>query len=368
LWHVYPRPLAPRTAPPATGSPNESSLGGQAMIGSMNVYESSLKTFDPGSVYGVRILEGFSSEEGFPEDFGTTMFEGQAQLGVARVAEDGSWLAKVPANVPLHVQAVDVFGMSLENEPVWFSARAGESRVCGGCHENRAKTTIINPGITQAAAIGPLDAMGARPRAQRLMAPADYARTDLLANSGNTVAGVDKLVGMGWDTVVQPVFNANCLSCHDASNTAGMPSYSIVNAMTGDTLFTWTFNLSNTPVNVDYGMGMMDSYTASYFSIAGPDMEALEENGLMIVGNAKVSYMNPQDARNSDLIKLVNPTKLFPTIDTGVRAFPTTPHSAKGYDSGRELTPTEFYKLNRAVDMAGNFYARENNPKSDKYP
>jgi hypothetical protein len=366
MWDIFARPLVPRTAPPATGSAIEASLGGQALIGAMNVYESSLKSFEPGSVYGVRIMEGFSSEEGFPEDFGTTMFEGQAQLGVARVASDGSWLATVPANVPLHLQAVDNFGMSLENEPVWFSARAGESRVCGGCHEDRAKTTVINPGITQAAAIGPLAAKGTTPRAQRMMDPSDYARTDVLANSGNGVDGVDKLVGMGWSTVVQPVFDANCTNCHDSANTAGMPSYSIVDAM-GNTLFTWTFNLSNDPVNIDYGMGMMDSYTASYFSIAGPDMEALEKNGLMIVGNAKVSYMNPQDARNSDLIKLVNPTQLFPTIDTNVRAFDTTPHSAKGYKSARELTPTEFYKLILAVDMGGNFYARENNPMVDDY-
>ena len=74
------------------------------------------------------------------------MFEGQAQLGVAKIAPDGSWLARVPANVPLAVQAIDNFGMSSLAEPVWFSARAGESRVCGGCHEDRAATTLVAGG------------------------------------------------------------------------------------------------------------------------------------------------------------------------------------------------------------------------------
>ena len=53
--------------------------------------------------------------------------------------------------------------------------------------------------------------------------------------------------------------------------------------------------------------------------------------------------------------------------DTGVRAFATTPHSSVGYDSGRELTTTEFYKLILAADMGVNYYTRENNPHSADY-
>jgi hypothetical protein len=354
MWDIFPRPLQTRTAPPATGSSIEASLGNQALIGAMNVYESSLKDFTPGSVYGVRIMEGFSSEEGFPRMFGTTMFEGQANLGVARVASDGSWLATVPANVPLHLQAVDVFGMSLENEPVWVSSRPGEARVCGGCHENRATTTVINPGITQAAAIGPTKAMGDLTRAQRMS-------TDAELSSPTTPP--DRLVGMAWDKALQPVFNAKCVSCHDSANSAGIPGYTITDAM-GNVVAQWTFNLSDDPVTIDYGMGEMQTYSASYFTMAGPDREAIEKGGLMITGNFKV-YMNPQDSRGSEVIKKLNPTQLFPTPDTNVRAFNTTPHSASaGYT---ELTPTEFYKLILAADMGVNYYARENNPHSSSY-
>ncbi len=353
MWDIFPRPLQTRTAPVATGSSIEAGLGNQALIGAMNVYESSLKDFTPGSVYGVRIMEGFSSEEGFPRMFGTTMFEGQANLGVARVASDGSWLATVPANVPLHLQAVDVFGMSLENEPVWVSSRPGEARVCGGCHENRATTTVINPGITQAAAIGPTKAMSDVPRAQRMSTDAELA---------SPTTAPDRLVGMAWNKALQPMFDSKCVTCHGDDNIAGIAPYVITDAM-GNEVARWTFNLTGKDVTIDYGMGEMQTYSASYFTMAGPDMEAIEMGNLMISGNFKV-YMNPQDSRGSEVIKMVNPTQLFPTPNTGVRAFSTTPHSTGKYT---ELTPTEFYKLILAADMGVNYFARENNPHSGSY-
>jgi Hydrazine synthase alpha subunit middle domain len=374
MWDIFARPLQPRTAPAVTASQTDTTLGAQAVVGAMNVYDSTLHTFVPGSIYGVRVMEGFSSEEGFPRMFGTTEFEGHADLGVAQVLGDGSWLAKVPANVPLHLQAVDQFGMSLFNEPVWFSARPGESRVCGGCHEDRAKATVINPGITQAAGFGPLDAMGTVTRDARTTAPGDMFNANLIAADGT---GIDKLRDVSWGAsdpttsgkgTVQQVFDDNCVSCHGADNKAGIPGYTISDAM-GNVVSTWTFNLSAAPVTVNYGTadgGTPETFSASYFTAAGPDMEAIEKNNLVITGNFKV-YMNPEDAAGSILLQKVNPTRLFPTPNAGIRAFATSPHSTVGYDSGRELTATEFYKLILAADMGANYFARSNNPHSQAY-
>lgn len=375
MWDIFARPLQARTAPAVTASQSDGTLGQQALIGSMNVYDSSLKSFQPKSIYGVRIMEGFSSEEGFPEMFGTTMFEGHTNLGVAPVYEDGSWLAKVPANVPLHLQTVDKFGMSLFNEPVWFSARAGESRVCGGCHEDRAKTTVIQPGGTMAGAQGPLDAMSTVPRSARKTADADLYRNNVIAADGS---GADKLIDVAWGPAnpavagpgsVQQVFDDNCVSCHGPDNQAGIPGYTITDAM-GTVILTWTFDLSNRPVPVNYGPAVASAnltYTASYFSLAGPDMEAIERNNLMISGNFK-AYMKPTDARGSELIRKVNPTQLFPAPDATKRAFPDLPaHSNVGYPGGGDLTPTEFYKLILAADMGVNYFARPNNPHSSQY-
>jgi len=369
-WDIFARPLQPRTAPAVTSSSIDAGLGGEAVIGAMNVYDSSLHTFNPGEVYGVRVMEGFSSEEGFPRMFGTTMFEGHANLGVARVASDGSWLASVPANVPLHLQTVNNFGMSLFNEPVWFSARAGETRVCGGCHEDRAKSTIINPGITMAAAIGPTNAMGLTARANRISSATDLADANLIQADGT---GADKLVGMAWDKAIQPIFDAKCTSCHNGVAGPNNPTYQIVDPMTGMST-SYTFDLTNKQITQLDESGMTESWPASYFFMAGPDMEGIEKNNLMVTGTLPchtpsgaptLQCMLPTDALDSPAIRLVNPTKLFPTPDTTVRAFTTAPHSTVG--GYTELTPTEFYKLILAADMGMNYYARENNPHNTSY-
>lgn len=360
MWDIFARPLQTRTAPPIVGSASDPKLDGALLVGSMNAYDSTMKDFEPGSIYGMRVIEGFSSEEGFPRMFGSTMFEGQANLGVARIAADGSWLATAPANVPLALQPVDNFGMSLLPEPVWFSGRPNESRVCGGCHEDRVKTTVVDPGQLDAFAIGATPAMGNTPRAQRLASAADLANPNLIQANG---AGAEKLVGMAWDVAIQPVFDAKCVSCHNGTPGPANPSYTIMDPVTGESV-TWTFDLrgTKTPLMIG-GMDLAGEWTASYFSIAGPDMEAIDEGNLVVSANFKV-YMNPQDARGSELIKKVNPTKLFPQPDTTVRAFETTPHSQGNYT---ELTPTEFYKLILAADLGVNFYARENNPGTANY-
>ncbi|MGE3458567.1 MAG: hypothetical protein AB7O24_25840 [Kofleriaceae bacterium] len=347
MWDVFARPLRTRTAPNVVASATDTTLEGQTLIGSMNVYQSSLSTFQPGTVYGVRVMEGFSSEEGFPEMFGTTMFEGQANLGVAPVASDGSWLATIPANVPVHLQAVDVFGMSLANEPVWFSGRANESRVCGGCHESRTATTVINPGITQASAFGPTAMYGLTPRAQRMQ------KVDLTR---------DKLMGIAWDTMLQPIFDAKCVSCHDDNNTAGVLPYTITDPMTGMSI-EWTFNLSGGALPAEFAeLGGETAFTKSYFSMAGPDMEALEEGDLMTAGNFKV-YLQPENSRGSLAIQMLNPLRQFPA-QTSERAFATTPHMD---GRGPDLTADEFYMLILATDMGVNFYSRENNPGLSDY-
>ncbi|MBA3397266.1 MAG: hypothetical protein H0T89_31860 [Deltaproteobacteria bacterium] len=362
MWDIFARPLQTRTAPPLVGSANDNTLNGALLIGSMNAYDSSLKDFVPGSIFGIRIIEGFSSEEGFPRMFGTTMFEGQAQLGVARLAGDGSWLATVPANVPLALQAIDNFGMSLLPEPVWFSGRPNESRVCGGCHEDRVKTTVVDPGLTQAFAIGPTPAHGTTARADRESTIADLENPNLV---GANAAGAERLVGMAWDRAIQPVLTAKCAGCHDGTPGAANPTYTIMDPVTG-TSVSWTFNLTGNRVPfVVGGEDLASEWPASYFSIAGPDMEAIEEGNLVVSTAFKV-YMKPQDARGSLLIQKVNPTRLYPT-PTSERAFPTAPHSTAVVYPGGELTATEFLKLILAADLGVNYYARENNPGLARY-
>jgi hypothetical protein len=242
------------------------------------------------------------------------------------------------------MQAVDIFGMSLFSEPVWVSGRPGEARMCGGCHEDRTKTTNVTPGLLDTFAAGASQLMPTVARASRL---------------NRTPASPTDIVGVGWSNQVQAIFDAKCISCHGDSNTAGVAPYTITDPSGVMAPVTWTFNLSSgalpASMAVIAGGG---AFSKSYFSMAGPDMEAVEKNHLTFSGNYKV-YLKPLDAHGSIAIQMLNPTQLFPNTSAGNRAFPTTPHMM---GKGTDLTSTEFYLLILAADMGVNFYARENKP------
>lgn len=347
-WDVFPRPLVARNAPPMIPSTGVNEYSSEAvLIGSTNVYQSSLDNFEPGSIYGVRILEGFSGEEAGLRDFGLTEHEGSALLGVATVRDDGSWAALIPPNIPVHQQVIDQFGMALRNEPVWVSGRKGESLLCNGCHEDRARAAVINPGVTEAlAAFGPDKLRHTLSRAERQSE--DFSR--------------DNVIGVPWDLALQPIFDAKCVSCHDGDPAkAGNPSYSITDPETGDTM-EWTFNLSGDPV--DYGVGevLLSGYSASHLSLMGPEIMDLQMEGLIIDGEVPV-YVEPNAARESKLIQVLNPPRLYPEPNLGVRAFDAPTHAeTHGFT---DLTPDEYHLLILMADGGGQFFSRENQLSAD---
>ncbi len=342
-WDVFARPLIARKAPPTIEPSGSNQFSDQAvLLGSMNVYASSIANPAPGSIAAVRILEGFSVEEGVPNDFGLTEHEGAAHLGYAQVRDDGSWAALIPPNVPVHLQTVDRFGMAVTNEPVWISGAPGESRFCGGCHESRSGTTVIQPGITEAVAIGPDDLRSRASRAERQSLRYDR----------------DDVIGVPWDLALQPIFDAKCVSCHDGSAGPANPSWTITDTASGASM-SWTFDLRGQ--QVDYGIGevMLAGYSASHLSLLGPMMMDLEEAGLLIEGQVP-HYVRPGDARGSELLKVLNPMQLFPAEDASVRAFDAATHAQmQGFT---DLTADEYHLLILMADGGGQFYSRENRP------
>jgi hypothetical protein len=216
--------------------------------------------------------------------------------------------------------------------------------VCGGCHEDRALTTVVNPGQLQAFAIGAADLQSTRPREMR-------QQTGALTR--------DTVTGVAWDVALQPVFDANCVECHSATSPAiaGLEGYTITDPVSGESV-TIGFDLSGTMLDVQLGDVDLGQWPASYITMAGPDMEAIEEGGLVLSGNFKV-YMNAQDSRGSAVIQKLNPVIQFPTQGTE-RAFAGIGHLA---EQGRaDISATEHYLFILAADMGVNYYARENNP------
>lgn len=59
----------------------------------------------------------------------------QRELGEVDVQSDGSFMAEVPADIPLGFEALDERGQVLRREPALIWVRPGENRSCIGCHE-----------------------------------------------------------------------------------------------------------------------------------------------------------------------------------------------------------------------------------------
>jgi hypothetical protein len=323
-----------RPEPIATSSAID---GTSFVVGALNVYESSLFKVPAGSAVKVRLMEGFSGEEGFPDMFGLTEFDGQSRYGEVPVNADGSFSAKVPANVPVHMQLVDKFAMSLASEPVWVSGRPGEQRICGGCHEDRSKNTVISPGTTEAAVRAAIDLDV--PRAQRVSMDFSY----------------DKVRGVPWDKALQPIFDAKCIRCHDGTPGPANRSFT-VNDKTLMTMQTFTFDLRSQKLALTVGEKKSYDFPASYISLVGLGME-LGENNVEITGDYK-PFIAPGSAADSDVVKKLNPPQRFPTVDADVRAFPGPQHPADV--GGEALTADEYYLLILNIDMGAQYYFREN--------
>jgi hypothetical protein len=372
MWDVLPRPLRVRPEPSHTPVTPVSPIStADTTIGALNVYDSSLNdikaNLTPGAVVKVRIMEGFSGEEGGVDMFGTTEFDGQSRYGEIPVQSDGSFAAVVPGNVPFHIQLIDKFAMSLANESVWISGRAGEQRFCGGCHENRTKANTLAPGI-------PTNVLGnavnvVTPRAQRVDSAAYALSGGTFTKPTSTVPalaaiGDNAVRGVPWDLAIQPILDASCVSCHDGdASKPGNYTYTIMDNTTGMSQ-TFTFDLRGQKLNVTIGERATGDFTASYISLMG-----LGE----IIGDADVtytpapppSYVAPASARDSLVVQMLNPMQRFPSVNNAVRAFAdrsstngAVSHAAdKGFP---ELTADQLYLFILNIDMGGQYFFREN--------
>jgi len=337
-WDLDPRPLAVREPPEEIQPSGKNEYSDEAVLmATVNVYTSTLGSLEPDSVYGMRLIEGFSTEEGFPGHFGATAYDGAAQLGVAPVEADGSYAALVPAGVPVQQQPLDRFGMALRAEPNWVSGAAGETRACAGCHEDRTSVAPVHPGMTEALGVGPVDLLSEVPRADRVSVSYTF----------------DEVVGVPWDLAIQPILDANCVTnCHDGTAGPANPTWTVNDPQGGS--WSWTFDLRGRMVSSPiYG-----EYPASYVSLIGPDPE-IANNPDLVTSGGPVGYVVPESARTSELIRVLNPPQLFPEIDETVRAFETTPH---GDVQGFTLTPDEYYLFILMADMGAQYFSRENKP------
>lgn len=106
-------------------------------------------------------------------------------LGCVPVEEDGSAAFRIPAGVPVQLQALDKDGMAILTMRSFIYAQKGEVLGCVGCHEDKMS--------------------GLRPKPARQSKPVADPRPELVLNYDGPLSFMRS---------VQPVFSRHCIGCH----------------------------------------------------------------------------------------------------------------------------------------------------------
>lgn len=353
LWDLYATPVVARSEPPVLKSINDGEYDPKApaVIGSIDVRDTSLEDrvsggqFKDGTALStalkdaqrVRVIEGFSSEIGSVGQFGLTMHEGAAILGEAEVHSDGSWAAQVPPYLPMHLQPIDRFDMSIRNQLLWIQAMPGETRTCGGCHESRKGDVASLTTVAQQ-------------RGPTKMLNAIQDRVELPWYQAVTGSNV------------QDVFDAKCVSCHSggANDPFAGKTYHVEFTFRDGTMTEFDvpiLDLSSRSLMIAYENEAV-TYPASYVSLMFPSAMM----GDVRVEGAPVEWVIPGSARSSRLIEKVNINAATLGKDGTLTGTDEWAFKGKAHpeDVGVELTREERVTLIRAVDLGGQYYSRRN--------
>lgn len=361
-WELNPVAVAPRAEPPVIGdivSKNQDP-GTPVRIGSVDVTKTSLRDGVKGSKYGeggttldvalkdavkVRVIEGFSSEAAKGVTmFGLTMDEGAAILGEATVYPDGSWLAEIPPFIPVHLQPIDKWGMSLRNQRLWIQGMPGEDRRCVGCHEQRS-------GVG-APRMGQNPTVAEQRQAEQFLEPiADRVELPWTVNKELYPDAAPK-------TVIQNILNAKCVQCHDggANDPFAGKEYTISYSTPGSGASTQYkvpyLKLNEDPVTVPYDR-RIETYPASYVSLFFPAAMEMGMGNSRPEGDIPPFWAIVNNARESALIKKLN-------VKAADGTFAYEGGVMHPEDKGVTLTDEERGQLIRSIDLGGQFYARQN--------
>ncbi|MDO5308303.1 MAG: hypothetical protein Q4G03_02245 [Planctomycetia bacterium] len=191
-----------------------------AEVAMIDVYQGLTPAVAPGSVKRLRIMEQIrKSEELYDRSFdqspsmGVGTYYAKRCWGEVPVDEDGSAHFYAPALREIYFQALDEQGREIQRMTSAVQFMPGESVGCVGCHEDRDAI----PGTAQESSRRP-SAATRQPDLpvlpQYLYQAYEYRRATL----GNVTldAGV-----VDYVSLVQPVWDRYCTSCHDSASPAG---------------------------------------------------------------------------------------------------------------------------------------------------
>jgi hypothetical protein len=199
-----PMPLAPRPRPPVIPTRRDyKNSDGYVYV--RNVYEGThMKDVKPGSVKFLRVVEspekrtwtepGWNGQGVERPGMNWHDFNNKRILGTVPVEADGSASFALPSDRFVYLQLLDKDGMMIQSMRSGMTAQSNEWIGCVGCHD------------------------------ERRAAPPAMTNKNLLAlkRAPNRLEGWHGPARMfNYLTDVQPVFNKNCVSCHDYGKKAG---------------------------------------------------------------------------------------------------------------------------------------------------
>ncbi|MGB0370443.1 MAG: SUMF1/EgtB/PvdO family nonheme iron enzyme [Opitutales bacterium] len=193
---LEPIPLRKQTKPPVIPSLIKPDSD-EATIYVQDIYHGpGLKDIPRGTVKQLRIgtyqFSPHGGAGGHPGTIGVDSgWDVKTVIGVTPVNEDGSLTAKIPSKTPLFFQPLDKHGQALQGMRSWATAMGGERMSCVGCHE--PASDMPRPTATLASIQEP----------KPLTTWLDIARPISFAHE------------------IQPILDANCVSCHDGQASNG---------------------------------------------------------------------------------------------------------------------------------------------------
>ena len=184
---MYPIPVKAQTPPPALAStvdwngPQE----GKFLVSDVT---RGLSTVKPGEIKSLRIVAVPAKTQPWMNQpaLGLTRDDpGKAVLGTVPVEADGSAYFRAPSGVALFFQALDADGRAVQTMRSATHVQPGQTLSCTGCHDSRKDTPP----------------------------PARVPLASLRAAS-KISPGPDGSWPLRFDRLIQPVLDAQCVSCH----------------------------------------------------------------------------------------------------------------------------------------------------------
>ncbi|MBI3853939.1 MAG: discoidin domain-containing protein [Verrucomicrobia bacterium] len=185
---MYPIPLKPQPRPPVIASnvkwdgPQE----GRFLVADVT---RGLKTVQRGDVKALRIIAIPAKTQPWMNQpvMGLTHDDpGKAVLGTVPVEADGSAYFRVPSGVAFFFQALDARGMAVQTMRSATHVQPGQTLSCTGCHDPRKDTP-----------------------------PPSASPLASLREPSKITVGPEGSWTMRFDKLIQPVLDAQCVSCHN---------------------------------------------------------------------------------------------------------------------------------------------------------